>query len=364
MFARARTYYIMSVVLSMALLFAACRETVDEPMQQIELPIVFALPAGDAGAAGAPARLPGDPGTTETFTKPTHAYVFVAFHKDDETTVVSSVVDTTILASDWARRDTIYYYQKTFLLDIPDKDHVSDANVYLAVSDVSLSLKTTNSSSEVRDVSRATKNSWPATEDEIRKLTFAVDNALQSHLQHIYSSPYNYQPDGSHYYGRVANFGAKVPYIHMMLYHVASKVDLMWNVAEDKRDKIRVTQVKATKLFNDADAYLFKPTENSATMRTNGYSYTYGGDAGTWWAGRNYFYTIAYKATDQSDKFPLQLELKTKNMTVGDGGTEYTHDEILLKTPPAVFVPWVRGQFTFSTSWTGNSDSPTEHDLD
>ena len=349
----ARAHIIIGVLL--CLLLSSCEEPVRQT-EYIELPILFAIPVGENynSRLSAPARVPGDPGTFENFDRPTHAYVFVAFHRNisgSKDTLVSCIVDTAILESDWVDRDTIYYYNKTFTLEILDKAHVEDAHVYLAVSDTSLTLKYGDD-----EVEKLDDTNWPDTELEIQNLTFNVDNKMQAKLPHIYSSPYNYKPDGEHYYGRVPNIKSKVPYIHMMLYHVASKVDLMWNVQSNKREDIRVSKVKVKNLF-EGDAYLFKPTKTLHDKFTgtgaepNGYTpEDIAGDSpGTWWAGRSYLYTMAYQATiSEKVVFPLQVEIEVKDMkTVGTPkdtfDITFTKEEL-----DTVFAPWLRGQITIS----------------
>lgn len=344
----ARVYIIIGVLLS--LLLSSCEEPVRQ-IDYIELPISFAIPAGENynSRLNAPARVPGDPGTFEDFDRPNHAYVFVAFHQNVsgvKDTIVSCVLDTAILSSDWEKRDTVYYYNKTFLMGIPNKDYIVDANVYLAASNVSLALKKNGGASVVKE----TKSTWPTKESEIHDLTFYVDDELQDGLQHIYSSPYNYKPDGEHYYGRVSYFATKVPYIHMLLYHVASKVDLMWNVPDTARTKLRVTNVKVKNLFK-GDAYLFKPTKTEETKFSDGYTpdAIAGDSPGTWWAGRKYFYTMAYQATiSEKVVFPLRVEIEVKEMKT-EGTPKDTFDITFKKAElDTVFAPWMRGQITIS----------------
>ena len=354
MSARVREHIIVIGIL-LSLVLSGC----EEPIRQtdtIELPISFAISAGGnySPGQGAPARLPGDPGTFETFVKPSYAYIFVAFHRDNsgvKDTVVSCIVDTAILETDWIERDTIYYYNKTFVLDIADKDIVEDANVYLAVSNVSLALKIGDD-----EVDKADKATWPTKESKIHNLTFNVDNDMQANLQHIYSSPYNYKPDGEHYYGRVSNFTTKVPYIHMMLYHVASKVDLMWNVPEDNRGDVRIKTITAEHLFT-GDSYLFKPTHNRHDKFAGGSdpTHTIATDVeSTWWSGRHDFYTIPYQTADNGP-FPVQIKFGVQDVKAGDSPSDY--NLTINKSIPAsdtVFVSWMRGQLTFTQPKSGS----------
>ena len=65
-------------------------------------------------------------------------------------------------------------------------------------------------------------------------------------IQHIYSSPCNYQT-GSTYYGTV-DVTSESNRLSLMLYHVAAKVDLMWNVDKTVQADNRLTYIQARRL--------------------------------------------------------------------------------------------------------------------
>jgi len=363
--AHARTYYIIGVVIGLILLFTGCEEPVETTY--LTIPIQFSLPSSSVEPMYAPerafadscldeefpSRIYGDPGTYLEFVRPTHATVFMVYFRDEtlEPRVLISVLDTTLNPSRWQLThsiagDSIYTYadQFNFALIGDTKEHIDSAHVYMVVSNTSLTLKNGDNT-----ITTSPKAYWPTTEAEVQSVKFTVDNDMQSNIQHVYSSPAKLK-SGVHYYGHLDNFSANVPRIDLLLYHVASKVDIMWNVPIDKHSELCVTKVKAKNLF-EGDAYLFKPTETPHTKFTNSDGYTptadlAGNAAGTWWSGRNYFYTMAYQATDLSNKFPIQLEIEVKGLTPSYDPRVF--NITLQKGSLGVFTPWMRGQFTIS----------------
>ena len=374
--ARAHIIYIIGVILSV-MLFAGCEEPVET--KSVEIPIQFVLPVGEkfinwsdetnetndvrriSGVSheseSAQNRALGDPGTTEELDRPTHAYVFIVYHLSDASTVLSCIIDTALVAGNWQPRralngDSVLVYSDKIIMEIPVKeDKNKTADVYIAVSNTSLTLKNGGNT-----IVRSPKANWPTTESEVQNITFEVNDAIQLELQHIYSSPCNYKPDGSTYYGRISTFSTNVPSLQLMLYHVASKVDLMWNVPTDKQAALRVVKVKAKNLFK-GDAYLFKPTAKAHATFTSETGYTpsdlAGNVPGTWWAGRSYFYTMAYQASDDENKFVMQMDFDIKNQEA-DGTPTYTYGLKVCKADivSEVFAPWIRGQITISDKLT------------
>jgi hypothetical protein len=146
-------------------------------------------------------------------------------------------------------------------------------------------------------------------------LKFSTSSDLvQRNLQNIYSTPYNYNAaDGNAYYCSFDCSEGSGFKVDLLLYHVAAKVDLKWNVAEDKRinrlvpsNGVRLTYLEANHLFNGM-AYCFRPLENSvATLPQTGYdiaNIVRAEDEGLWWAGRYYFYTILYTCKISKEQF-------------------------------------------------------------
>ena len=152
--------------------------------------------------------------------------------------------------------------------------------------------------------------------------------------------------------------------IDMLLYHVAAKVDIKWNVAEDKRiDKVtpangvRLTYMEARRLFN-GDAYCFMRNELADPVGDEGYAIediVTPTDEGLWWEGREYFYTIPYTVEGDEDYFPLQMKMGTN----GTKGTAQYEPTLKLEIDTSsVFVPWLRANFNISAPLP--IDSPTK----
>ena len=195
--------------------------------------------------------------------------------------------------------------------------------------------------------------------DDLLDLTFNTSE-IQSSLQHIYSSPYNLTQNGDYYGSFNSNF-QRVPYVNLLLYHIAAKVDIKWNVEEDKRisgEGVRLTYMEARNLFN-GNAYCFKPMRNTvASMPTEGQNIKIIADStneGQWWEGRSYFYTIPYTVTGDPNYFPLQMTLRTNGTT----GTGYQPTLNMRIDTTAVFVPWLRANFNLTAPLENKTETKT-----
>ena len=323
------------------------------------MPISICLPANEVRAAN---RMPvrralGDPGTTEGFSLPNYIYVIV-LRKDGDNWVRWSTIEQTLTDDDWllthyggmlqTAGDSIYLYKGTLKLLLSNQQ--IEGRVYAVASAVPLTFsKTFNTVSDLAD---------------LLNLTFDTSTkTIQDNIQNIYSSPYNYQVAGN-YYGYFNSSLQRVPHVSLLLYHVASKVDLKWYVAEDKRidetpsNGVRLTYLGVRRLFN-GNAYCFKPLRNEvASLPATGYDIddiVTASDEGLWWEGRYYFYTIPYTVTGEPGYFPLQLLMKTNDLA----GTGY---QLTLKQPidtTDVFVPWIRGNINITQALSNTTDTKT-----
>lgn len=75
-------------------------------------------------------------------------------------------------------------------------------------------------------------SSWNSSKDVEDKVTFTNQSSLRNNMQNLYSSPYNLKNDEGNYYGTIKDYASNVPHIDMVLYHVATKVDLQWTIDE------------------------------------------------------------------------------------------------------------------------------------
>lgn len=341
----------------MALALAGCGR--NEPEQKLGLPLSICLPANEVQSARyAPAarRAIGDPGTRELFLFPHHLYIIVM--KQDEDTkawTVWETIDRTLKDADWkptryvgllpTMGDSIYQYTEQINLLLSSSDHFK-GRVYAIASAEPLSFNKALSSSGITSM------------NDLLDLTFNTSE-IQSSLQHIYSSPYNLTQNGDYYGSFNSNF-QRVPYVNLLLYHVAAKVDIKWNVQEEKRipgEGVRLTYMVARNLFN-GNAYCFKPMRNeSATKLATGATVKITeNDEGLWWEGRSYFYTIPYTITDDGKQYyPLQMTLKTNGST----GTGYQPTLNLRVDTTAKFVPWLRANFNLTAPLEDETETKT-----
>ncbi len=337
------------LVLGTCLFLIGCKG-LNDPSQTVTLPISICLPSGETQAPRhAPVRRSlGDPGTTERFIMPNYLY-FIILKQNGTNWEVWDTITRHVTDNDWQPRrysgslhttgDSIYQYTGTFPLMTNNQQF--NGRVYAVASAVELTFS--------QDIGTIVNL------DQLLNLTFDASSVtIQSNLQHIYSTPYNYEVDDE-YYGSFSTITVQSPRINLMLYHIAAKVDLKWNVAEDKRinaadpsQAVRLTYMEARRLFN-GNAYCFKPMRNTLpALPTMGYSITdiiTAGDEGLWWEGRTYFYTIPYTIEGSPTYFPLQMLLCTNDAAKADAY------KLTLYQPfdtTEVFVPWLRGNFVFN----------------
>ena len=348
----------------MPLLLCGCKQ--NEPTHEVLMPISICMPVSDVFAPQqAPElRVFGDPGTTERFALPNYIYFFVV-KQDGEDWVVCYIEKAEANPADWEKTryfglyetngDSVFQYSKELRLLLPDSRF--NGRVYIIASAVELSF---NQVINVDDP-----------ESDLLDLKFLIDGSIETpsvknNLQNIYSTPYNYIVSGA-YYGSFYK-EQKVPHLNLVLYHVAAKVDLMWNVAEDMRIKadpseaVRLTYMGAQNLF-DSQAYCFKPMRNElAAIVTGDYAIAdivTASDEGLWWEGRDYFYTIPYVVTGAAVEgkvyFPLQMLMRTN----GSDGTGYQPTLNLRIDTSAVFVPWLRANFNLTQPLTDKTETIT-----
>lgn len=329
------------LTLLLAVVFTACQKEDAVELAPITVPLRLSVPVQNTTLPEGMQRVIGDPGYAEQFDAPQYVYIFVVVEYEDGTSSIQTISDREVSSSEWTLTtytgslrtsgDDVLIYQRDISLALEAKKRTA-ARVYAAMSRVPLTLS----------------NSSPTTEADILDITFTVDQALQPNLQDVYSTPYNYQLDNGDYYGTVNNIANKVASTELMLYHVASKVDVMWAVPQALRADMKVSGVTARNLYV-GQAYLFKPNEVRHELLTTGTTVTLAGNvAATWWEGRQYFYTIPYQTAD--GKFPIQIDYSIQT-TQAD-----TYQLTLLKNMAGadqVFTPWMRCQMTFTGPKSG-----------
>lgn len=241
-------------------------------LETVEMPISISIPAegfvsptdvgiGDEAVppASATTRAPGDPGTYEQFHLPRYIYLFLC---NESTNGTKSVIYQKIeipdneLTSSWEKTvsgtDSIYTYKGNVSINLPLNR--SKGKIYAAAS--YKPLHTTNvSSSEDKNSNHLSfncakpskfDNSNPreyinesktytgtnGTEEAVKNIIFS-NITLRNYMQDVYSTPYNKTDDKGVYYGTITDYASNVPNINIVLYHVATKVDVQWNIDED-----------------------------------------------------------------------------------------------------------------------------------
>lgn len=329
----------------------ACTACTDrrEDMVEMDIPLSLCLSESDISAsAQAPSRTKrvyGDPGKTELFALPRFAYIFI-IKKAGDAWNVCQVYEETILPVEWEKErysgglstpgDSIYRYTKTIHMLLEKEGE--QGRVYAVASNKRLTFNT----ADILALS---------TESDVLNLKFLTSpDSIQENLQNIYVTPYNYiHPTKGGYYGSFDNITSRVAKLDLLLYHVAAKVDIKWNVPDTltNRSQLQLRYMEVRRLYNDY-AYCFKPMKNElAALPSSGYDIpplVTSDDEGLWWEGRSYFYTIPYIVTGEPAYFPLQMILRT-NLTDVSGY------RLTLKQPidtTEAFVPWLRGDFVLT----------------
>lgn len=334
-------------------------------MQTVSGSLSIYLPAEDTYVApqNGPRKAPGDPGTTEQFTLPNYIYIFIMKKGVGDTWTLWKPIIETATDGEWTKKryvgplqttgDSIYQYNKEFneLLAVGETNFAG--RVYAIASAVPLEFGKTLDKEHITSLS------------DLLNLKFDV-SSVKTNVQNIYSTPYNYLLGDTLYY---CSFKAsqKVPHVNLMLYHVAAKVDITWNVADSARIKkdgvnpIRLTQMDVCNLYTDS-SYCFRPMENSsgasplapAAGKGDTLNLVSSTDEGLWWEGRSYFYTIPYTCTGKAGYYPLQMKMATND------STKYYQPTIYLNIEnDTTFVPWMRATFNLKKPLTEGTDTKT-----
>lgn len=249
---------ILSTIL-IAMAVAACSDgddTSTRGVATVKMPITISIPAegfvnptdvgiGDENpsstlfspsATEGSTRLPGDPGEAETFELPKYIYIYLV---STSTAGITKVFykQKTLSSEDWklstspdgnghfSAKDGLYVYQGHLSLNLPlDR---KEGRVYIAASPVELSEMRTDVDDE---------DEWASAEDVVNNVTFSSQDSTRAQLRNIYSSPYNLTrtvEGKTVYYGTIDDYTSLVPHIDIVLYHVATKIDLQWTIDEE-----------------------------------------------------------------------------------------------------------------------------------
>lgn len=330
------------ILFSLSLFFTGCRN--EEVEEQNHMNLSICLPERDAIQSSRARRVMGDPGTFESFALPRYAYVFVmrqvgatwSVWKREECILNDDNWDTIRYHGRWETEDDYIYHYKGDMQYMLRNDNPK-GRIYAICSNVKLTF-----SSSLESITNL---------EDLMNLKFDTSpDSIQENLQNIYSTPYNYAPNGEYYCSYDCSLGNSFT-VDMLMYHVASKVDLKWNVVDSMRirsnplDAVRLTYMEVRRLF-DGYAYCFMPMRNVLpSLPGSGEGYDMPPivtptDEGLWWEGRSYFYTIPFIVNGSPNYFPLQLLMGTNGVTPK---YEMTLNKRIDTTD--VFVPWLRGDF-------------------
>lgn len=375
-----------------ALLMAACNSHDDEgvPVQTVTMPIRLSIPA-EGFSEHTRATAAGDPGTFETFKLPQFLYVFLYSEYNDGTNITPTVIykkidltagstnkddKQTYVSKFWKKvkadnGDSLYTYNGDLSIDLPLQR--TNGRVYVAASYYDLTSGKANlSTTDSKAVTDLTS------EEDIQNVCFKVEDAgLRNSLQDLYSSPYNYEINNE-YYGTLKDYSSKVPHIDMVLYHVAARVDISWNVAADTEAKtlelqkqLRITFQEPRKNFRD-NCLLFRPMENKVELADPSESEGYDlsdlitMNQGNHWYGRQVYYMIPYKFKNSSSSYNNKLIVNWRMVVNEEYNTDNNNatygKNIIIGVPwpnDNVFVPSIRGVIRVKSNFTVNTTSST-----
>lgn len=249
---------------------------VSRGLETVEMPISISIPAegfvnptdvgiGEEAATSAlvATRALGDPGTYEQFHLPQYIYLFLCNKSTNgtESVIYQKIeIPSDALTSAWEKTvsgtDSIYTYKGNVSINLPLNR--SKGKIYAAASYMPLHTKNASSSMAEdtksnhlsfncvrpskfgdskypREYINESKTYTDATygkEDAVKNIIFS-NITLRDNMQDVYSTPYNKKDANGDYYGTITDYASNVPNINIVLYHVATKVDVQWSIDED-----------------------------------------------------------------------------------------------------------------------------------
>ena len=352
------------------LLLAACsHDSSDEPQPNDDsghLKISISIPVEEY----IDSRAMGDPGTYEHFELPSYIYIYLVStdHLGNQELIdIAEPLDgtwtkTRLGASLYPTEgDSIYTYDGEFVLDLPDDRSIG--RVFVAVTSFPFANITQSNGSTLEERVMNTTVDLPA------RVAGGTDHG-HDYLRNIYSTPYNLLNVDGNYYGTVRYYTTTRPVLNLILYHVAAKLDIVWNVAsnDDQGDPLHqrlwLSDLELRNL-KAKNCLLFRPMENT-TLDGDTYNEGTSADApftgiinvGNQWYGRHAFYVIPYSLTSGSDNYyPVNIQVWKNGDTRQHSGNGYRPDEIRVPVTSGtntVFTPWMRGFFNFNSVFDYN----------
>ena len=343
-------------ILWVLLLLAACNSNDDVQKtteDNLTVMLCLSIPVEDEQDT----RAPGDPGYDSQLTIPTIAYIYFV-NQDEE--VVTLFYEDNGVKEEVPRKVTLadFFDAPSYESYTGSLSTTGDKVWRFPMKQVILPAGTTSGKFYVVASKQPLKQGGTnleavtvSTETDVLALTFDLyDEDMKADLPNIYSTPYNYNVgEPATYYSTIQENVAEV-----LLYHVATRVDIKWNVTNAKYDNFQSTRKVSTMDVQNLKAencFIFKPM-NNAFLGSNSYSISLktSDEVGRQWYGRASFYTIPYK---DGNYFPLSLE-------VNNGAATHTTTVSLNMTgADAVFVPWMRVNLTYDEETDFTQDMMT-----
>ena len=311
--------YLIYILLSL-FLFTACDGGHDEEGGSARvLPIHIRIKTTE----GPQQRVPGDPGEVEKFPLPNVAYIYVLANSavDGTGAWLLQMIDgaankgkVTLYPERWTQDDpeapSIYHYGDA--LNISLWHMAQSAKVYVAVAHLE------NPDIEIPNIA------LPASPEDIVSLTYdpsQVKGNVNEFMKNLYSTPYNkpVSADDATYYGTVKDLHTNTPSVNVMLYHVAARLDLKWNVGEERRQNFALGALSVSNL--PKECYLFRPTENQPPEDDDAYSEPVVSSFSptTAWSGRRAVYV---PQVSDAKEFPVTLSFTNAVDAVAGTHTE------------------------------------------
>lgn len=316
----------------MALTLAACSSSDDDGhSDSVVMPVTLTIPASDDPVT---TRV-GDPGTYEHFELPRYAYVYIICPTPEGT---DQVVRATwsLDATKWTKTvyngqlstsgDSIYQYTGDLHVYLPI-NRGATGRVYAALSVVPLSGLPLSSDG----------NSSTETEADVLNYQYELNEQTRASLGNVYSTPYNYRPDGTTYYGMMTDLNSLTPHLDLVLYHVAAKLDMSWNVSSATATSA-ITKMEL-ELPDAEKSYIFRPLE---TVPTTTYKQSVTINTGNQWYGRSSFYIVPMTGSGSA----AATYSFSATATTADGTSHSSTAYVGTINKEQPFLPWMRGTMT------------------
>ena len=358
------------------ILLAACHSE-DETADTIQVPVRLSVVTGSPSLQ----RAPADPGTAEKFALPSHAYIYVLTYSQPQEQGTAKLIyqgtdgHIALDPAKWKQDTTtpeIYHY-------------TGDINLFMPTDMMSGRVLAAVSSEKIEDLSFSATT--PATFDALSRMTYSVPSGSaetqNEYMKNLYSTPYNlvYKYDAASgklvgspldedengtdklYYGTILDAAEKVSHVNVVLYHVATRLDVKWEVDPALRKDNALTFFEVCNL-PQKPCYLFRPTEN--VNDKDGANTTYSGtqcrsilntskaeynlDPSTYWQGRRVMYVPQhYLRQGGMTYYPFDVRLGVNGVPIEDEtstpeagkyyGQKFSFKQAFM--PHKVFTSWI-----------------------